>query len=534
MTSFRLSLLCVLLFFVAPTRAQTDLTSYGEMSRKESVVPIRPGISGKTTFWNGRAKRFIYAPAFDFQLVNGAKQYQFDIVSEREQKTYTFRSDVPYAVLSPVWASVPVGYVSLKISALDEKGSAFATVGEKRFYRAAPFNGIYHSPVMPYDQSAKVALGHLLDEAYVKYWLEHQKPDPTYLNYRYPAKIYSALVIGAVDFARLNQGTPKAQEAIKLAKIVADFMLQIRYEVGSKWEYFVPTYYGSKFPEDKPHMRPHVNFTIMGVDAGHAFLDLYDFTGGQTYLQAAKAIASTYLKNQDTQGSWHQFVAYKTNTPLAENIVIPTAIVNYFDRLKSNYAMDNLGPATKKALQYIEENPMRTYNWQGQFEDVAALPSYVNLSREQACDYAVYLLNNFATDKKRLADAEELIRFAEDQFVIWEQPMDKKSKSNNPGRLPENWILPSVQEQSVFWEPVGRSAGIMIHTYLHAYDKTGKDIYLAKAQSIGNSFTLVQQAHQGEYPTFFTKYKLPLWLNSVVYPAKTMIALQQVTQKSKK
>src|SRR5690606_13252761 len=120
----------------------------------------------------------------------------------------------------------------------DQNGKVIGTAGEKRFYRAAPFNGVYHAPVMPYDQSAKVALEHLLNEAYVKYWLMNKKPDPNYLNYRYPAKIYSALVIGAVDYAKLNKGNPKAEEAIKLAKIVADFMLSIRYEPGSKWEYF--------------------------------------------------------------------------------------------------------------------------------------------------------------------------------------------------------------------------------------------------------------------------------------------------------
>jgi maltose/maltodextrin transport system substrate-binding protein len=524
----------MLLIFGSIANAQTNLTPYGKTSWSESVQPIRAGAPGKVPFWNSYAKRFIYAPAFDFKQIDGAKSYRFDVVSEKNSKTYSFKKEAPYAPLSPVWASVPMGYVNLKVSALDGNGKVIGLAGEKRFYRAAPFNGVYHKPVMPYDQSAKVALEHLLNEDYVQYWLANKKPDPNYLNYRYPAKIYSALVIGAIDYARLNKGTPKAEEAMKLAKIVADFMLSIRYEPGSKWEYFVPTYYGTKFPEDKPHMRAHVNFTIMGVDAGHAFLDLYDYTKNDTYLQAAKAIAGTYLKNQEQNGSWHQFVDYKTNSPVAENIAIPTSIINYFDRLKTSYKVTTLENATKKALDYIENEPMKTYNWQGQFEDVAARPPYVNLSREQASDYAIYLLNNYAGNKKRLADAEDLIRFAEDQFVIWEQPMDKPKKSNNPGRVPQNWIMPSVQEQSVFWEPVGRSAGIMISTYLHAYDKTGKSIYLAKAQSIGNSFTLVQQAHKGEYPTFFTKYKLPLWLNSVVYPAKIMIALQDVTEKSKK
>jgi hypothetical protein len=62
-----------------------------------------------------------------------------------------------------------------------------------------------------------------------------------------------------------------------------------------------------------------------------------------------------------------------------------------------------------------------------------------------------------------------------------------------------------------------------METFLEAYKATGKDIYLAKAQSIANSFTLAQQAHKGDYPTYFTKYPLNLWLNSTVYPAKLLM-----------
>jgi hypothetical protein len=218
---------------------------------------------------------------------------------------------------------------------------------------------------------------------------------------------------------------------------------------------------------------------------------------------------------------------------VAKNIAIPTSIINYFDRLRRDYKVAGLENATKKAVNYIMENPVKTYDWQGQFEDVSARPEYANLSREQACDFAIYLLNNSNGKTENLKLAEELIRFSEDQFVIWEQPENKQTKNKGEGWKPENWITPSVQEQYVFWNPVGRAAGIMIDTYWHAYEVTKNEMYLAKAESLANAFTLVQKEHAGDYPTFFTKYKMPLWLNSTVYPAKVLMNLESNIKKLK-
>ncbi|AKQ46164.1 hypothetical protein TH63_11815 [Rufibacter radiotolerans] len=502
--------------------------SLGEIALEESKVPVRPGVPGKVPFWNEEAKLFIYAPAFDYKVLQGAVKYLYTVVSVRDQKKFSFEAKVPYEALSPIWAQVPVGTFSVQVVGLNAAGDSLGLAGKGSFYRASPFNGPYHEPTaLAYDQSALVALEKLMAEKYVQYWFTYKKPDPKYLNYRYPAKIHSALVIGAITYARLKPNTPEAQKATELARIVADFMLDLRYKPGTAWEYFVPTYYGVKLDGKKAHMNDVNNFTMMGVDAGYAFLDLYDHTKDVRYLEAAQRISQTYLKNQMPNGSWYQFVHHATNKPVADNIAIPTAVTNYFDRLRTDYGVKGLETPTKKALQYILDNPVKTFDWQGQFEDVYARPPYKNLSREQACDLAIYLFNNSKNNPGHVALAEELVRFSEDQFVIWEQPRPYATDNKTPGRNSKDWITPSVQEQYVFWYPVGRSAGIMVETFWHAYEVTKKPLYLAKAKSLANSFTVVQQAHEGEFPTFFTKYNLPLWLNSAVYPAKVLMDLNQ-------
>lgn len=503
--------------------------SFKEQGVQESLQPVHPGVPGEVPFWNAYAKRFIYAPAFDFKIVPEAQEYLFKATSEVNSETYQFSSDIPYASLSPVWDQLPVGFFKIEVFGLSQTGEEIGKAGEGRYYHAAPFGGIYHIPQLDYDRSAGIALDHLMQEDYVQYWLTHKKPDPDYLYYRYPTKMFAALVVGAVTYSKLKGETAQGKEAEELAEIVADFLIGISFPEGSPLEYFPPTYRGyegldAQFNKTTDsHMNIKNTMMPYAADAGHAYLDLFDLTGKEKYLEAAKRIAQTYVQTQLENGSWYLFVNNETGEPTAPNIAIPTSTINYFNRLERDYGVKNLNRSTQVALTWIMNNPVTTFNWQGQFEDVKASLPYQNQSREQACELAMYL---FKTDAQ-IELAEELVRFAEDQFVIWEKPIDveielMEQNSSKLGYMSENWITPCVQEQYDWWMPVSRSAGIMIDTYWEAFKATGKEIYLAKAKSIANSFTVVQQAHGGDYPTYFTKYPMGVWLNNTVYPAKVM------------
>ncbi len=508
--------------------------SYGETALEESAIPVRPGIPGERPFWNYYSQRFIYAPAFDFKPVENAEEYRFDIMSIDRSATYSFEANKPYEPLTPVWVELPVGSYQIQVTGVGNDGKNVGLAGEREFYRAAPFNGIYHEPVLPYDKSAELALEKLMEKDYVSYWLTNKKPDPDYLYYRYPTKMFGALIVGAVTYARLKPNSAEATSAKELALIVADFLIEISNPKGTPLEYFPPTYrghedYDAQFNKSsESHMKSYNTMIPYAADAGHAYLDLYDYTGEEKYFEAAKKIASTYKKNQLENGSWYLYVDNRTGEPTASNISIPTSTINYFNRLSQDYGVEDLSDATEAALNWIMVNPVETFNWQGQFEDVKASQAYQNHSREQACELAIYLFKN----NSDISLAEDLVRFSEDQFVIWEQPLDieielMEQNSSRLGYQSKNWITPCVQEQYEWWMPVSRSAGIMIDTLWEAYKATGNDIYLAKARSIANSFTVVQKAHNGEYPTYFTKYPMGVWLNNTVYPAKVMRNFQE-------
>ena len=508
--------------------------TFSEIAWEESAIPVRPGKPGEVPFWNHYAFRFIYAPAFDYDNVDGAVEYRYDLFSEADSTTYSFTDTVPYSPLSPIWCDVPVGYFDIKVTGISADGEDLGLAGEGRYWRASPFNGEYHTPpVMPYDESARIALDTLMNKYWVQSWLKEPTTHPDYTLYRYPTKILSALIIGAITHSRLHEGESVADSSKKIAVTVADYLLGLRFEPGTYWEYHTPTYkgywIGQRKGKNHDHMQEYNIMTIYGVDAGNAWLDLYDFTGDEKYLDAAKRVAQTFVKRQLPNGSWYLYVNHETNEPYVDLIVIPTQIINYYDRLADDYGVEGLDESKRRALEWIENNTLKTFDWQGQFEDIKPRAPYQNLSREQACDYANYLMKYGADKQENIDLAEELIRFAEDQFVIWEQPIPKviNKNSTHPVHSSWNWITPSVQEQYVFWMPVGRSAAIMIDTFWQAYLTTGKEIYLAKAKSIANSFTVMQKANNGDYNTFFIDVPfVNYWLNSVVYPAKTMMKLQ--------
>jgi len=157
------------------------------------------------------------------------------------------------------------------------------------------------------------------------------------------------------------------------------------------------------------------------------------------------------------------------------------------------------------------ENPMKTFNWTGQFEDVAAAKPYHNLSKYEASWFAQYLLNNKEIDTSYIPLAKELIAFCEDQFVVWEKPGIYDNWKTSSGR----WLVPSVLEQYMCYVPIDASAVQMINTFYLAYEKTGDAIYREKAFAFTNSI-VNSQKENGMIPTFWVPGFQEFWNNCMV------------------
>ncbi|MBS0001074.1 MAG: hypothetical protein KFF73_18970 [Cyclobacteriaceae bacterium] len=497
-----------------------------DMATAESLISIHSGIPGEIPFWNTHAQRFIYAPAFDFETVEGADNYLYIARTASSGQEYSFQSPVPWDNLSTIWKDLPVDEVDLAVIARDGEYK-LDTAGVRKFHKASPYRGPYRKPVTDYSTSVRHLVQYLFEAPYIQYWLEKGKPDPDYGLYGYPSKMISAVIEGMLFYEKLQGNTGNGEKAVEIARIAADYLISISQPARTPMEFFPPTYTGPIYADMMDEYRGEsLSDRIMLIypaSVGQAYLDLYELMGEKKYLEAAVRIADTYRNLQLDNGSWHLLVFIGNGEPVAPNFIVPTGVISFLDRLKTDHQIEGYESCRNRALEFVEENVVRDFNWEGQFEDQGPSERYKNLSKGQAVSYAGYLLREHPGDPEKIKLAEELIRFAEDQFVIW----DNRNSIDSWGITSDKWLTPCVLEQYNFYTPVNASSGNMIEVFTQAYDKTGNFLYLAKAMDLANTIVDTQDRQTGHYPTYLVSDLLEQegWINCMVYTAQMVYKL---------
>ncbi len=499
----------------------------------DALRPIAPGRHGSPSFWNHFALRFIYPPAFDFAEVEGAKSYHFAVMGA-DGDSRAFSTERPDASLAPIWATLSEGVTNVSVEAVGEDGKPTGEPQRREFYRSPGFSAVGEVPLRPYGNAAREGLQAIFRAPHVQHWLDGGKPDKSYAKYCYPNKVMGALVRAMAAYATTAKDANDRNAAKRIAIAVADHLLALRYPADATYGNVPPTY---SLDVDKPTklVRKRVDerwlMTPSAFDAAFGFLDGYDLTHDERYLAAAKGIADTFVRSQDADGTWPLMVDWETGTPIAQQRVIPTWAIMFFDRLDRQYNVPDYRNARSKAWAWIKANPLRSYQWDAQFEDVQPRSPFVNLAREQACDVAVLLLSDPARSAESVARAEELLRFAEDQFVVWAPVKDPAGwKRVMPKRRKHvaTWITPCVLEQYVCYDPVARSSAVMIGAYLEASKATGKPGYLQKARALANGLVDGQAwlakkfDGNGEIPTWVMREPPINWLNNSYYAADAL------------
>jgi len=491
---------------------------------EESLIPIRPGIHGERPFWNTKATQFISVPSFDFKPVEGAAYYRFTAVSDDGEK-HVFEAEKPWAPLTPIWAQLPVGDVSLTVEGLDAKnGKVLGIAGKRKFLRAWVFQGRYHEPVMDYKASAKLAMDTLMHEDFIQAWKDSPNPDrKLYWGWVYPAKIVGALIQISARYVSQDPRPADADTAMAIGKNAADYLISISYPKGTPMEYFPPTYYGVKGKGEESHMDDSRNMLIYPAEAAMCYLDFYDASKDKKYLDAAVRIADTYQKIQLPSGTWYQFVDGNTGKPVAENLLIPNVVIELYDRLIEKYGMEKYKAANEKAIQWVYDNPVKTFNWQGQFEDQMPRPPYENLTLMDATRFAMRLLEHADQNPENVKLAEELMRFVEDQFIVWgttEQVREKMPRAKGG-----DWLAPSGLEQYTCYAAISGASSMIMDLFIKAYEVTGKEIYLEKAKTLADALTVGQEYWKGRYPTWFRTSFKNFWINCDVTVIDSMMNL---------
>ena len=494
------------------TFAQNQSTNqdFCEQSKLESLIPVRPGITGKQPFWNGKAIMFKYAPSFQNDaaswIIPNPKYYRYSAFSFKDKQYYTFTANSPYEALTPIWDKLPNGEIYLKVEAVSADEKDFVLAGSKLFYKTAAFCPPYQKAKYSYKDALVKGLYFIYNQEHIKNWYKTGKPD----HNKYKLYCYSALEVGSVVDAMLlfNKYFPQNDTSLFIASKAADYLIAKSEPQGTPLEFFPQIYEGSDmfagtFQEEVMMKAP--------ASTGMSFLALYDRTGEQKYLNAAVQIADTYFKTQLPSGTWYIRINKETGKPATEEQGIPINIVNFLSVLVDKYQYSKYQGTIDSAIQWIWDNPMKTFNWTGQFEDVAAHKPYQNLSKYEASGFAQYLLNNIQKNSTYIQLAKELIAFCEDQFVVWESP----GMYDNWGNSSDRWHTPAVLEQYMCYVPIDASAVQIINTYYLAYEKTNESIYREKAIALANSMVNSQNKN-GMIPTFWVPGFEEFWNNCMV------------------
>ena len=516
----------------------------GDTALDESVRPVRPGIPEHLPFWNAPSHQFIYAPEFDFKPVAGAKSYRFAL--NFAGKIVSFEASDPWASLSPIWASVPIGPVTLTVEGLDQPGGAvLGKAGERRFHRAAFYNGPYRpvKTAAEYRRSALLALQTMFSRQYFKDWMRPGVPPIDFRKgaaqgtqlqaYAYPAKLIGQIIAGSVLYARSNPPPADAEEILKIGEKAGELLTSLHFRAGKAMEDFPPTY----APEAQDAPVTHV-LMFMPAEVAEAYLDFHEATRDPRYLEAALGIAGRYRNLQLPSGTWYQVAESEHGGACYNNLLVPTTVIQFFDRLVEHYGKTEFREVNQAALRWVRENALKTYNWQSQFEDGKPNRPYGSLSPQQACEFAQYLFRHVKDDPRNLSTAIELLRFAEDQFVVWEQPPLRPQTGLLAPLSSDKWITPCVCEQHQYWFPVNYSFGTLIHTYLAAFRATGERRHLAKAADLASTLLEVQTLHKGEYSTYPVKptedgkfeQVQNVWFNCTVGAARAVLELSQTME----
>ena len=263
---------------------------------------------------------------------------------------------------------------------------------------------------------------------------------------------------------------------------------------------------------------------IYPADVGEAYLALAAATGEEKYESAAITIANYYVEHITPEGSWPLLIDAKSGARIAKNLCTPDRIMSFLSTAYEKTEDARYKAASEKCLHYIEERCLKSYNWEGQFEDVAPTANYENLTHFNAKNYLEYITAHCERTEEMLNTALDLCRFIEDQFVVWGKHAPSAHRDTS------EWLYPAGLEQYTWYHPINGSTTSAMRAFIAAHRLTEDDLYLEKARALADTVARNQNEESGAIPTYFrtpdcaTRLE-DFWLNCHTGTAKDMMRI---------
>ena len=478
--------------------------------------------------WNRRSVMFLDAPTFDFETMSNGTyviDYHSDVLAS-DGKLYRLKTRSSRVSLTNLWEKLPTGFVSVICRAQRPgRPNTERIVGARVFWKSAPFAGDSRPRPRSFAEGARQALEYVLDAPSSRYLVEHGELDPNFSHNVYPSKMLESVIQACC--ALVKTVPARKDEALRLARAAADWLIAHSEKADAPLAHFPPTYRGELYAAKK---NAGLVMTVYPARVALAYLALAEVSGELKYRDAAFDIARTYLRMQGADGTWPLKMRLSDGTATSANRLVPVdSVLPLMKRLSALSQDAAYGKSAERAFAYVREGRLKTWDWEGQFEDVEPGTAYSNLTEYGPCDTAVELLSRGVDDPVTLSLVRELVRFAEDQFVCWERPfVGADFKVNQTVLDMDKWSFPCVLEQYNWYTPIDASAAKMIAAYLALY-RAGKDpLDLAKARALGGAI-LRQQQPGGWVRTHWAwrETQDKIWMNCHVASA---LALQELAE----
>ncbi len=497
------------------------------------TTPHHSGGNG-IPFWNAESFQFMYVPSFQFQPISGCRRYRFTAKDEKGN-VHSFDAEKPSALLTDIWEDIPEGVVELTVRTVNEDNSEGFTVGARTFFKLAPFSTDSAKAKYTYKECASCAYEYIMNLGFIRYWLEKGEPDPSYLLNAYPSKTHSSIIGAMLKFAEVIP--ERAGDALKVAKNCADYLLEITPHDNGPLDGVPPTYklevckasghdYGAVV-----RSRSDTIMMLYPSYVGKAYLLLEERIKEQKYLDAAIKIGEFYLKNVQPSGTWNLITDAKTGETISQNPCDPLSnIVPFLMKLYERTGDEKWKTLADNAIKFVERNTLTTYNWEGQFEDSGLSVSYSNLTHYGPSALIRYYAKYHSDDEEKMKIADGLMRYIEDQFVVWNRPAPWNKDSEDTSL----WPVPCALEQYNWYVPIDASAANIINTFVAMYKAGRGELHLAKAKALADTITRVQH-EDGFIPTHWMDEKTlnghNFWINCMIASADAMETMSELVEK---